>query len=55
MTGEDPYVDTNGVLLNKLGITSSIALSQAEADLSLAAKRAGRSSERHRFSRRATR
>jgi cell filamentation protein len=37
MTGEDPYVDTNGVLLNKLGITSSIALSQAEADLSLAA------------------
>jgi cell filamentation protein len=37
MTGEDPYVDANGVLLNKLSITSSIALSQAEADLSLAA------------------
>ena len=39
MTGEDPYVDANGVLLNKLDITSSIALSQAETDLSLAAIR----------------
>ncbi len=37
MTDKDPYVDTNGVLLNNLGITSSDALSQAEADLSLAA------------------
>jgi cell filamentation protein len=37
MTGADPYVDANGVLLNKLGITSAIALSQAEADLSFAA------------------
>ena len=37
MTDEDPYVDTNGVLVNNLGITSSGALSQAEADLSLAA------------------
>ncbi|MCM4083683.1 Fic/DOC family protein [Paractinoplanes hotanensis] len=37
MTGEDPYVDTKGVLLNKLDITSSSALSQAETDLSLAA------------------
>jgi len=36
MTGEDPYVDANGILLNKLGITSGSALSQAEADLSLA-------------------
>lgn len=33
----DPYVDADGVLLNKLGITSAAALSQAEADLSLAA------------------
>jgi cell filamentation protein len=37
MTDEDPYVDANGVLLNNLGIASSGALSQAEADLSLAA------------------
>lgn len=37
MTDEDPYVDANGVLFNKLGITSGPALRQAEADLSLAA------------------
>lgn len=37
MTDEDPYVDANGVLVNKLGIATAIALSQAEADLSLAA------------------
>src|SRR5215207_4185468 len=37
MSGEDPYVDTNGVLLNNLGITSGVALSQAEADLGFAA------------------
>jgi cell filamentation protein len=37
MTDEDPYVDANGVFLNKLGITSGVALSQAEADLGLAA------------------
>ena len=37
MTNEDPYVDADGVLVNKLGITSAVALSQAEADLSLAA------------------
>jgi cell filamentation protein len=34
---EDPYADDNGALVNKLGITSAVALSQAEADLSLAA------------------
>jgi cell filamentation protein len=34
--GEDPYV-ADGVLANKLGITSAAALSQAEADLTLAA------------------
>lgn len=37
MTQEEPYVDANGVLVNKLGIASADALSQAEADLSLAA------------------
>jgi cell filamentation protein len=37
VTKEDPYTDADGVLLNKLGITSARALSQAEADLSLAA------------------
>lgn len=37
MTNEDPYVDADGVLVNKLGITSPAALSQAEADLSFAA------------------
>jgi len=37
MTDEDPYVDANGVLFNKLGISSSAALRRAEADLSLAA------------------
>jgi cell filamentation protein len=37
VTEEDPYTDANGVLVNKLGITSAVALSQAEADLSLAA------------------
>ena len=37
MTFEDPYVDADGVLVNQLGITSAVALSQAEADLSLAA------------------
>lgn len=36
MTDEDPYV-ADGVLINKLGITSAAALSQAEADLTLAA------------------
>lgn len=36
MIGEDPYV-ADGVLVNKLGITSAAALSQAEADLTLAA------------------
>tara|TARA_Y100000780_G_scaffold119536_1_gene107818 strand:- start:2276 stop:2932 length:657 start_codon:yes stop_codon:yes gene_type:complete len=33
---EDPFVDENGVLLNKLGITDTAALSLAEADLSTA-------------------
>ncbi|WP_250001598.1 Fic family protein [Actinoplanes sp. M2I2] len=37
MIDEDPYVDARGVLVNKLGITSAAALSQAQADLSLAA------------------
>jgi cell filamentation protein len=37
MTGEDPYLDANGVLLNNLGITTAAELSQAEADLSFAA------------------
>ncbi len=37
MTGQDPYTDVGGVLVNRLGITSAGALSQAEADLSLAA------------------
>jgi cell filamentation protein len=37
VTEEDPYTDASGVLVNKLGITSAITLSQAEADLSLAA------------------
>lgn len=37
MIDEDPYVDVSGVLVNKLGITSAGVLSQAEADLSLAA------------------
>jgi len=37
MTDEDPYVDANGVLFNKLGISSSAALRRAEADLALAA------------------
>jgi cell filamentation protein len=32
-----PVRDANDVLVNKLGITSAVALSQAEADLSLAA------------------
>ncbi|WP_433826785.1 hypothetical protein ACQP2E_32435 [Actinoplanes sp. CA-015351] len=36
MSGEDPYV-AGGVLVNKLGITSAAALSQAEADLTLVA------------------
>jgi fido (protein-threonine AMPylation protein) len=34
MTGADPYVDDNGVLLNSLGLTSADALERAEADLS---------------------
>jgi cell filamentation protein len=33
----DPYLDADGVLLNRLGITSAAALSRAEADLSFAA------------------
>lgn len=37
MTLADPYTDANGILVNKLGITSTIALSRAEADLSFAA------------------
>jgi cell filamentation protein, protein adenylyltransferase len=37
VTEEDPYADANGVLVNKLGITSTGALSQAEADLGFAA------------------
>lgn len=37
MTDDDPYVNVAGVLVNRLGITSATALSQAEADLSLAA------------------
>jgi cell filamentation protein len=37
MTDDDPYVDSNGVLLNKLGLTSTDVLNRAEADLSFAA------------------
>jgi hypothetical protein len=37
VTDGDPYVDVDGVLINKLGIASPVALSRAEADLSLAA------------------
>jgi cell filamentation protein len=33
----DPYLDADGVLVNRLGITSAAALSRAEADLSFAA------------------
>lgn len=37
MTDEDPYVGSDGVLLDKLGLTSTDVLSRAEADLSFAA------------------
>jgi cell filamentation protein len=37
VTDEDPYLNADGVLVNKLGISSAAALSRAEADLSFAA------------------